>query len=224
MADYEEQTASTKLAGVIEKNKKIFITVLVVVVCLLAGYIIFAAISNNAKNKGIQTLDEISYELTEKSSDLEASEIDSRIAVAMEKAAPYTKKSGVVGTRANMFCAELAFRQEKYEESADYWKAAAAKAKKTYLGPIAYYNLAVCYENLGNKDQAAENYKIAAEDKDFVMRAHAYFSYGRLLEEMGDYAGASAAYTEVNSLFPGKAWADLAKTRLISLKNDGKIE
>ena len=49
MADYEEQTTSSKLAGVIEKNKKAFITVLIVIICLLAGYIVFAAINNKAK-------------------------------------------------------------------------------------------------------------------------------------------------------------------------------
>ena len=222
MADYEEQTTSSKLAGVIEKNKKAFITVLIVIICLLAGYIVFAAINNKAKDKALQTLDEISYEMTKDSSELTDAELNARIATALEKASAYTKKGGIVGARANMFCADVAFRDEKYEDSANYWKEAAAKAKKTYIAPIAYFNLGVCYENLGNKDLAAENYKLAADDEEFVMRAHAIFSYGRVLESKGDYAGAIAAYNDVNDKFASSSWANLAKTRLISLKNEGK--
>ena len=224
MADYEEMTASKKLAGFIEKNKKAFIAILIVLVCCLIGYIIFASVAKSNKSKNLQALDEISYELTSKSSDLEDAEIEARIATALEKAAPLTKKGGVVGARANMFCAELAFKQEKYEDAANYWKDAAAKAKKSYLAPISYFNLATCYENLGNVDAAMENYKLAADNNDFVMRTHAMFSYGRILESKADYAKAAAAYTELNDNFPSDSWAKLAKSRLISLKNEGKIE
>ncbi len=224
MADYEEMTASKKLAGFIEKNKKAFIAILIVLVCCLIGYIIFASVAKSNKSKNLQALDEISYELTSKSSDLEDAEIEARIATALEKAAPLTKKGGVVGARANMFCAELAFKQEKYEDAANYWKDAAAKAKKSYLAPISYFNLATCYENLGNVDAAMENYKLAADNNDFVMRTHAMFSYGRILEAKADYAKAAAAYTELNDNFPSDSWAKLAKSRLISLKNEGKIE
>lgn len=224
MADYEEMTASKKLAGFIEKNKKAFIAILIVLVCCLIGYIIFASVAKSNKSKNLQALDEISYELTSKSSDLEDAEIEARIATALEKAAPLTKKGGVVGARANMFCAELAFKQEKYEDAANYWKDAAAKAKKSYLAPISYFNLATCYENIGNVDAAMENYKLAADNNDFVMRTHAMFSYGRILEAKADYAKAAAAYTELNDNFPSDSWAKLAKSRLISLKNEGKIE
>lgn len=223
MADYEEQTASTKLAGVIERNKKGIIAGLAVIVVLLIGYIVFAAVSNSVKIKALQALDEISHEMTVKSNALEDSEMDERLATALEKALPYTKKSGIVGARANLFCADITFKQEKYQDSASYWSAAAEKAKKTYIAPIAYFNLAVCYENLGNNDLAADNYKIAADDEDFVMRAHALFSYGRIMEAKGDYTAAAAAYTDLNDKFPAESWSNLGKTRLISLKNEGKI-
>ena len=89
---------------------------------------------------------------------------------------------------------------------------------------MAYYNSAVCYEELGNKDEAAANYKLAADNNDFVMRTHAMFSYGRLLEEKGDFTTAAAAYKELKDNFSDDTWAHLAESRLIALKNDGKIE
>ena len=224
MADYEEQTASKKLAGFIEKRKVGFIATLAVFVCALIGYIIFATVANNNKVKGLQAIDEITYEMTDKSSDLSETEIAARLSTGLEKASAYTKKGGIVGARANMLCADITFQQKKYAESAEYWKAAAEKSKKSYIAPLCYFNLAVCCEETGNTDDAATYYKLAADNNSFVMRTHAMFSYGRLLEAKGDYATAAAAYTELNDNFSGDSWADLAKSRLIALKKDGKIE
>ena len=223
MADYEDMTASKKLAAFIEKNKKAFIAVLIVLVCCLIGYIIFATIADSNKAKGLQALDEISYEMTDKSSDLEENEIAERLSTAYEKASAYTGKSGIVGARANMLCAEITYQQKKFAESAEYWKATAAKAKKTYLAPLAYFNVAACLEETGNTDEAMENYKLAADNTSFVMRTHAMFNYARMLETKGDYATASTAYNELIDNFPSDSWANLAKSRLIVLKKDGKI-
>lgn len=224
MADFEEQTASKKLAGFIEKRKTVFITILIVLVCLLIGYVIFASVANKNKASGLQAIDEITFELTDKSSGLSEDEISARLNTAFEKASAYTKKGGIVGARANMLCADITFQQKKYSESADFWKAAAEKSKKSYIAPLCYYNLAACYEEAGKADDAATYYKLAADNNSFVMKTHAMFSYARLLEAKGDYATAAAAYTELNDNFSGDSWADLAKSRLIALKIDGKIE
>ena len=224
MADYEEQTASKKLAGFIEKRKVVFITLLIAFVCALACYIIAASVMDKNKEKGLQALDEITYEMTDKSSDLSDDEITARLNTGFEKASAYAKKGGIVGARANMLCADITYQQKKYAESAEYWKAAAGKAKKTYLAPLCYFNLAACCEETGNIDDAATYYKLAADDNSFVVKTHAKFSYGRVLEAKGDYAGAAAAYTELNDNFSDDSWANLAKSRLIALKKDGKIE
>lgn len=223
MADYEEETAGKKLAGFIEKRKIAIITILIVLVCLLVGYVIFASVANNNKAKGLQAIDEITYEMTDKSSDLSEAEIAVRLNTAFDKASAYTKKGGIVGARANMLCADITYQQKKYGESAEFWKAAAEKSKKSYIAPLCQFNLAVCYEEAGNNEDAATYYKLAADNNSFVMRTHAMFSYARLLEAKGDYENAAAAYTELNDNFSGDSWADLAKSRLIALKIDGKI-
>ena len=224
MADYEEQTASKKLAGFIEKRKVAFIVILVAFICALVGYVVCASVANNNKLKGLQAIDEITYEMTDKSSGLSEDEIAARLNTGFEKASAYAKKGGIVGARANMLCADITFQQKKYAESAEYWKAAAEKSKKSYIAPLSYFNAAACYEELGNTDDAAAYYKLAADNTSFVMRTHAMFSYGRVLEAKADFAGAAAVYTELNDNFSGDSWADLAKSRLIALKKDGKIE
>ena len=82
MADFEEQTASKKLAGFIEKRKVAFIATLIVFICLLIGYVIFASVANNNKLKGLQAIDEITFEMTDKSSGLEVAEISARLNTA----------------------------------------------------------------------------------------------------------------------------------------------
>ena len=56
------------------------------------------------------------------------------------------------------------------------------------------------------------------------MQASGYFSYGRVLETKGDYAGAAQAYKTLNDEFTDDDWAYVAKTRLIELESQGKIE
>ena len=55
------------------------------------------------------------------------------------------------------------------------------------------------------------------------MASHAYFSLGRVREAQGDYAGAVEAYTALNDNFPDDDWGNLAKTRIIELKSEGKV-
>ena len=224
MAEREELATSQKIGNLIEKNKVKFIVCLIVVACALAGYITTYAIYNSLKNKNLSRIDEITFTLTDKSGSLEESELEARSNTAIEQLAPFTKKSGIAGARANMICAEIAFQQKKYQESADFWKAAAKKAKKSYIAPIAYFSIGVCYEQLNNIDAAAENYKIAADNKSFVIKNHAKFSYGRVLEAQGKYAEAVSVFTEINDSNPDDSWAKLAKSRIIALKVQGKVE
>ncbi len=225
MADKaENQTSSLKLNSFLEKKKKGLLGLLIALIVCLAAYIVISAVNNNIKEKNLAEIEEISYTLTHDSASLDESELNARRIDAIDNLAVYAKKGGIVGARANYLCAELTYQQKKYSESAEYWKETAKKAKKSYLAPIAYFNLAACNEELGQTDEAAANYKLAADSKDFVMREHAMFSYARVMETKGDYTEASAVYTELYDKYSDSEWANLAKSRLIALKNDGKIQ
>lgn len=217
-------SAGKKVDNFLTNHLKIFIIFFIVIVCGILGYILGSHFGLKAKTKALSAIDEISFELTNESAALEASELDSRRATAFEKLEPYTKQSGIVGARANMLCAELSYGQEKYEDSAKYWENVAKKSKKNYLEPIAEYNLGVCYEKLGKTDDAIAAYKKASENKDFTLHSHAAFSYGRILESNGKYKEAIEVYTGLNAQNPDDDWAKLAKTRILTLQVSGKTE
>lgn len=222
MADKEVQTTSSKLNGFMEKNRKTVIAIAAVLLAVLVVVVVATTVMNNSKIKAISAIDEISYELTNGSATLSESELNSRCEVALEKVKAYTSKGGIAGARANMLAAEVAYNMKDYNAAVEYWKAVASKAKKTYLEPIAYYNVGACNEELKNLDAAAEAYKVAAANKEFVEKAHAKFSYGRVLEAQGKYTEAVAAYKELFDSLPDDTWAHLAKTRIIDLEKNGK--
>jgi tetratricopeptide (TPR) repeat protein len=179
---------------------------------------------SNAKTKNIAAIDTLSFELTDGSGSLEDSELAARRDEVLEKLIPYTKKGGVAGVRANMLAAEIEYQKKNYESAVEYWENAADKDVKAYTSSLALFNAGVCYEALNQLEDAEETYKLAADDEEFLLRSHALFSYGRVLEANGKYKEAVEAYQELNSKYPDEGWANLAKTRIIELKLEGKAE
>ncbi|MCK9171621.1 MAG: tetratricopeptide repeat protein [Treponema sp.] len=226
MADKKinKANADEKVSGYVMRHRMPLIILTAVVVAGIVFYSVFTVITSKSNEKGIARIDTIEYELTKDSSGLQETELETRRAGAMTKITPYLKKGGIVGVRANMLAADIAYERKNYADAKTYWAAAALKEKKAYTAPLAYYNEAVCCEEANDLPNAVLLYGKAADTDEFLLAAHARFSQGRVYESQGDYKKAADAYNKVNDKSPDDSWAHLAKTRLISLKADGKIE
>ena len=220
----EKATASAKLNGFLEKNRKPVLITFIVGLVLVVGFIVCAIAVSSTSKKDLAAVEAYYYSLIDSSTDLEDSEITKRATECIENLAPYSKKGGIAGVRANMLSAELAYILADYEGAISYYDAAIAKGKKSYTAPICMYNKASCYEEIGKLAEAAESYKAAAEFTDFGMVTHAYFSLGRVREAQGDYAGAVEAYTSAKDSYADDEWSNLATTRIIELQSQGKAE
>lgn len=220
----EKQTASAKLNGFLEKNRKPVIITFVVVFVLVIGFIAGSIVVSSSTKKALAAVEGYYYEMMDSSTSLDDAEITKRSTECIEKLAAYTNKGGIAGLRANMLSAELSYLLKDYENAVTYYDAAIAKGKKSYTAPVCFYNKAACYEELGKLADAAEAYRAAAEFEDFGMASHAYFSLGRVLEAQGDYAGAVEAYKALNDKSSDDDWSHLAKTRIIDLQAQGKAE
>lgn len=220
----EKKTGSSKLTGFLEKNKKGVLITFIVVVVLVAGFVCVELIKSSTAKKDLAAIEAYYYDLVEISTDTEDSEINKLATECIENLAAYTKKGGIAGVRANMLSAELAYILADYEATVSYYDAAYAKGKKSYTAPLCLYNKAVALEELNKLDDAALAYKAAADFPEFGMASHAYFSYARVLETKGDISGAAEAYKALNDKFTDDDWANVAKTRLIELQAQGKIE
>lgn len=220
----EKVTASSKLNKFIEKNRKVIIGIFIGILVAVLAFVCIEIVSSNTETKGLSAIDALSFELTDGSNTLEEAELNARCDEIMEKLLPYTKKSGVAGVRADMLAAEIAYQKKDYENAANYWDLAAKKSKKSYTAPLAYYNKGVCMEALNKLDDASAAYKIASEKEGFVLRTHAIFCYARTLEMSGKFAEAGEQYKILIEKFPIDNWSNLAKTKLLNLQIEGKIE
>lgn len=214
----ENETTSDKVNGFLEKNRVVLFSILGVVVAAIVILAVVLSVSSKSAEKTIAAVDEITYTLTKDSASLEEADLTARLESAMEAVTPYLNKGGVGGVRANMLAGELAFVKKDYEKAYDYWTAALSKGKKSYTAPICAYNTAVCAEELGKLDVACENYKKAADNKDFIMKAHAKFSLGRVYEALNDSEKALETYKGLIDETPNDSWAKLAKSRVLALE------
>lgn len=220
----EKETLAVSLNKTLEKSKGIVFAVSAIVVVVIVAVAAFATVKAKSTEKGISQIDSISYNLTNESKDLSDSEIAERQTLALDELAGLSEKAGVVGLRANMLIAEIKFSQKNYEEARAAWLKAISAKGNNYTTSLCYYNAAVCSENLNDSESAASYYKSASEDEDFLLVDHALFSLARVNETAKKYEDAKSAYEKLSTLHSSSSWAQLAKTRLIALKNSGNIQ
>jgi len=218
-----KETVSTKLNSFLEKNKVWLFTLLGVLVVAVVVCSVVISVSAKSADKTVAAVEEITYEFV-KDSDLSDDEMAAKRTAALEAVKPLLSKGGVGGVRANMLAAELYFQGKDYSSALECYNAVVSKGKKSYTAPLAYYNMAVCNEELGNLAEAAANYSAAADFEGFVLKAHALFSLGRVYEAMNDSAKAAEAYNKLIEATPSDSWAMLAKTRVMDLKIKGNIQ
>ena len=127
----ENKTASAKLGGFLEKNRKGVLVTFIVIVVLVIGFLGFEIIRNSSSKKALAAIEGYYYELTAISNDAEDAEITKKATECIEKMEPYTKKGGIAGVRANMLSAELAYILKDYDDAIGYYDAAIAKGKKS---------------------------------------------------------------------------------------------
>ncbi len=222
-AKKEKVNTSEKIDSFVSKNRKpILITGLIVIIAA-AAVCIAVVITDSVKVKNISAIDAIEYSLIKDSADLDDSAVATRLNDALTAVTPFLTKGGVAGVRANMLAADVSFQKKDYENSRTYWLAAAEKGKKVYTESICWYNAAVCSEELNDNANAVAYYEKASEGEEFLLVTHCLFSIGRVKEAMNDAEGAAAAYQKLVDKYPSDQWTNLAQSRILALKAEGKV-
>ena len=224
-ADKKNLSGEQKLGEFLGKNKIALICVLAVAVAAIAGYAIFFNVSSAVVKKNLDKIEVIEYSLTKDAAVLDESALASRRDTALSNLGPYLNKGGIVGARANMLAADIYGQKKDWQACKDAWLKAASKRKGSYIESLSSFNAAAACEELGQADEALALYEKVAADKNFVNRSRASFSVGRIKEAKEDYEGAAAAYEAIASYeLSNDDWNDLAKTRLLDLKNKGLVK
>lgn len=221
----ENTNNAEKVSSFITKNKVVLITVLVAVIVVFAGFAVFETVKSGNIAKNLTVIEKAEFTLSSGAAGLSDAELEGRYQDALKAVEPYTTKGGIVGARASLFKAELNYKMNNLDVAKDAYLAAASKVKGSYLTPICYFNVASVYEDLNDTKKALEYYELAAKDKEFADPTRALFAVGRLKEAALDYTGAKEAYEKITAKNnPNDPWESLAKTRILTLQVEGKIE
>lgn len=224
-ADKKNLSGEQKLGEFLGKNRKVLTAALVVVVAAIAAYVVFFNVNSSVVRKNLGKIDAIEYTLTKDAGDLDEDALSSRRQTALSNLEAFLNKGGIIGARANMLAADIYGQKKEWQSSKNCWLKAASKGKGSYLASLCDFNAAAACEELGEADKALELYEKVAADKDFVDRSRAAFNAGRLKEGKEDYEGAKASYEAIASYgLSNDEWNDLAKTRLLDLKNKGLVK
>ncbi|WP_407396811.1 tetratricopeptide repeat protein [Treponema sp.] len=224
MTDTKKDSTNTKLENFIFKNRKAIIAVACVAIVAAVVVCVVVGISDAQTKKGLDAIDQIEFTYTAKSISISDSEISARQDKAIADVAPLCEKNGIVGVRANMLAADVYYAKKDYSSALNAYLAAADKGKKIYTASICKYNAAVCSEELGNKEEAVKYFVASAEDKDFLLSAHALFNAARIQESLGLLNEAAENYKKVVDGYNNDTWASLSQSRIIDLQAKGKID
>lgn len=213
-----------KVGAFLSKNRIPLIVVVLAVIVGVISYTVIDKIFTKNVLAGLDQIEKAEYVLMNNNSELSESDIVAKYDAALEAVEKYTLSGGIVGARANYFKAEIYAKKANFEKARDSYILAASKVKNTYLSSICYFNAAVACEELNDNQKALEYYQIALDDKDFPDPTHALFSIGRIKEVLLDYIGAKDAYEKILAKDNvNDPWANLAKSRLLTMQIEGKI-
>ncbi|OJF77614.1 MAG: hypothetical protein BKP49_01145 [Treponema sp. CETP13] len=206
----------------LENHKGIIIIISAIIIAGIVGFLAYSGITKTLRKNGLEKLDVLTVELTkaESEDEVDASVVDDILTRAKALA---DSSNGVVATRAYMFAADIDFANKNWEYSKESWLNAAKASESAYTAPICYYNAAVCSEEVGNIDDAIAYYTIAVGKESFSLAPRAYFNIGRIEEQRGGFEAAEKAYNTLVDNYAGNEWANLAKSRLLTLKAEGKL-
>ena len=224
-ADKKNLSSEQKLGEFLGKNRKALIGVLVVAIAAIVGYVVWFNVNTSIVRKNLDKIEAIEYSLTKDAGDLDEDALNARRQTALSNLEAFLDKGGIVGARADMLAADIFGQKKEWQPSKENWLKAASKGKGSYLASLCSFNAAAACEELGESDEALALYEKVAADKNVANRSRAAFNAGRIKEGKEDYEGAKASYEAIASYeLSNDEWNDLAKTRLLDLKNKGLVK
>lgn len=119
--------------------------------------------------------------------------------------------------RAYTALAEMYTLRKDWEKALGFYEKAGAALPEAYTAGIAYFNAAVCADELKQHEKALEFYTASAACNDFPLKPRALFNIGRIEEGMSHKDKAISAYTSLSAAYPDNEWSLLAKSRIIAL-------
>jgi len=214
-----------KLNDFVQKNRRILVLGLIVVVVILIGFIVSISVRQKIQTAAFSKLDGYSQRYEDLKSYIGSDKPDAAskqgdITTLLNDLSAFQKKNyGFAAAKAYSLSAGIYDTQKNWADAEKAWSAAAKAAPKSYLAPVSVFNAAVASEEQGNIAQAIDYYTQALTyGNEFPSAARAQFSVGRLQESQNNKDAALSAYKNLVSKWPSDPlWANLAQSRIMVL-------
>jgi predicted negative regulator of RcsB-dependent stress response len=218
MQKNEKTSTGERINDFIQKNRKPIFIFFGVIILLFAGSVAAFSLIDVFRKKAISEVEELSrrYEQT-----FSEDAVNSGTDALLADLETFAKKhSGFAGGRAWSIIARIYADRKEWSQAETAWRNAAARASKTYLGPVSLFNAAVAAEEQGKNADAIDLYaQSASHPVAFPAAPHAQFAIGRLNEALNNRTEAIEAYRLLLAKWPNvSVWASLAHSRIIALE------
>lgn len=218
--DKTEQTgAGDKIAFFLHKNRKIFLSLVIILVSGIVFSVAYFTIRGAMEKKAIAKVEDIGRRIAESGilyGPADSPEADSLLE-ELNHFAPTT--FGYAAARSFSLAADIYFARSDWARAEESWVMAAKKAPRIYLAPVALFNAAVAAEEQGQLDAALGYFGESLEFSGIYPAApRARFNIGRIHEQRHEKDKARDAYLELIEKSPDSPWANLAHNRLIALE------
>ncbi|NLM00060.1 MAG: tetratricopeptide repeat protein [Treponema sp.] len=222
----EKKTLSEKLNVFLTKYGKVFVIVVLIMIVSAIAIGVFNYVQNKKIQSGFAIFDEITFAFENARKDLSGEELKVKETELLTKALELADKNAKngLGARAYMFAADIEFQAKNFENAVSNWIKAAQANKKSYTAALAYYNAAVASEELNDNEGAIKYFGLAVNNEDFALVNKALFNLGRVQEANNAFADAVVTYNKLCDASPDNSYAQLAKSRIIALQAEGKVE
>lgn len=219
----EKIVLKQKLAVTIQKNSKILLSFLVLIVLVIIGLLIFNSLELKSMEKYTQQIEAIQDDYAELlyiTDDNEKKEAEELILENLNTLIKTTPKNYAL-QRALFIRANIQYKNKNWDKAIEDFINIANDFSNSYLASISLINAASAFEEADKIDDAIETYKRVIEKYSAVSPKipNVHFSIGRLYEQKEDFVAALTEYNNLVDTYPDGNWTNLARSRIIYLES-----
>lgn len=219
----EKIALKSKLSLAIQKNSKILLGALSIIVLVVIGLLIFN--SQQLKNlenytQQIEVIQDDYAGLSILTDENEKIESEKEILINLDTLIESSPKNYAL-QRALFIRANIYYNNKDWDKSIKDFKLIASDFSNSYLSPISLINAASAFEESNRIDEAIETYQSVILNYSTISPEipNIYFSIGRLYEQKEDTKSALVEYNNLVDTFPDSNWTNLARSRIIYLES-----